>query len=193
MPWRQLAIGIINVSDRLISPPPEPDQREAPNLGSIWGRPVALKLPLQKAKVRWLFAWRSGALAAHRARLLTVVATLGCLRVNEVARLQVCDLWYDYLMSYGVPGLEGTCSVHINRRKNDAQRKGHYPAFGRSLDPELDVVAQLRRWLPIPTRARTSALGGYVTGHGDGARRALRRVVMLHGLALEARQLTRIR
>jgi hypothetical protein len=25
--------------------------------------------------------------------------------------------------------------------------------------------------MPIPTRARTSALGGYVTGHGDGPRR----------------------
>jgi hypothetical protein len=78
---------------------------------------------------------------------LTAVATLGCLRVNEVARLQVCDLWFDYLMAYGVPGFEGTCSVHINRRKNDTQRKGHYPAFGRSRDPELDVVAQLRHWM----------------------------------------------
>ena len=52
--------------------------------------------------------------------------------VNEVARLQVCDLWFDYLTSYGVPGFEGTCSVHINWRKNDTQRKGHYPALGRS-------------------------------------------------------------
>ena len=116
-------------------------------LGAIRGRPVALKLPIQKATVRWLLAWRPATLAAHRARLLTAVATLGCLRVNEVARLQVCDLWFDYLMAYGVPGFEGTCSVHINRRKNDTQRKGHYPAFGRSRDPELDVVAQLRHWM----------------------------------------------
>ena len=39
--------------------------------------------------------------------------------------------------------------MHINRRKNDTQRKGHYPALGRSQDPELDVVAQLRRWLEL--------------------------------------------
>jgi hypothetical protein len=39
--------------------------------------------------------------------------------------LQVCDLWFGYLMSYGVPGFEGTCLVHINRRKKDTQRKGH--------------------------------------------------------------------
>ena len=53
--------------------------------------------------------------------LLTVVVRLGCLRVNEVARLQVCYLWFDYLMLYRVPGLEGTCSVHINRRKNEGE------------------------------------------------------------------------
>jgi hypothetical protein len=84
--------------------------------------------------VRWLLTWRPLTLTAHRARLLTLVATLGCLVVNEVARLQVCDLWFDYLMSYGVPCFEEKCSVHINRRKNDTQRKGHYPAFGRSQD-----------------------------------------------------------
>jgi hypothetical protein len=77
-------------------------------LGSIRGRPAALKLPIQKATVHWLLAWRPETLAAHRARLLTVVATLACLRVNEVAQLQVCDLWFDYLTSYGVPCFEGT-------------------------------------------------------------------------------------
>jgi hypothetical protein len=118
-------------------------------LGSIRGRPVELKLPIQKATVRWLLVWRPDTLAAHRARLLTVVVTLAYLRVNEVARLQVCDLWFDYLMSYGVSGFEGTCSMHINRRKNDTQGKGHYPAFGRSRDQELDAVAQLRRWLEL--------------------------------------------
>ena len=48
-------------------------------------------------------------------------------------------------MSYGVPGFEETRLMHINRRKNDTQRKGHYPTFGRTWDPELDVVAQLLR------------------------------------------------
>ena len=99
--------------------------------------------------MRWLLAWRPTSLAAHRARLLTVVAALACLRVNEVARLQVCDLWFDYLASYGIPGFEGTCSVHIDRRKNDTVRKGHYPALGRSKDPALDIVAQLRTWLRV--------------------------------------------
>jgi hypothetical protein len=43
-------------------------------------------------------------------------------------------------MSYGVSGFEGTRLMHINRRKNNTQHKGHYPAFGCSRDPELDVV-----------------------------------------------------
>jgi hypothetical protein len=119
-------------------------------LGSIRGRPINLKLPIQKATVRWLLAWRPSTLAAHRARLLTALATLACMRVNEVARLQVCDLWFDYLTSYGVPGFEGTCSVHIDRRKNDTQRKGHFPALGRSQDPTLDIVTQLKTWLRYP-------------------------------------------
>jgi len=51
--------------------------------------------------------------------------------------------------SYGVPGFEGTCSVHIDRRKNDTVRKGHYPALGRSQDPALDIVAQRRKWLRV--------------------------------------------
>jgi hypothetical protein len=108
---------------------------------------VALKLPIQKATVCWLLVWLPDKMAAHCSRLLTVVATLGCLLANEVARLQVCDPWLDYLISYGVPGFEGTRSMHINLWKNDTQRKGHYPAFGRLRDPELDVVVQLRNWL----------------------------------------------
>ena len=116
-------------------------------LGSGRGRLMNLKYPIQKHTVRWLLAWRPTAMAAHRARLLTVVATLACLRVNEVALLQVCDLSIDHLTGYGVPGFEGTCSLHIIRRKNDTQRKGHWPAFGRSHDPRLDIVQQLRAWL----------------------------------------------
>ena len=81
-------------------------------------------------------ALASGLAAVHAQRasgLLTAVATMACLRASEVAHLQVCYQWFDHLMSYGVPGFEGTCPVHIrvDRRKNDTQCKGHYPAFGR--------------------------------------------------------------
>jgi hypothetical protein len=55
----------------------------------------------------------------------------------------------DYLMSYGVPDFEGTCSVHLNRRKTRHAVQRHYPAFVRLRDPELDAAAQLRRWLEL--------------------------------------------
>ncbi len=68
--------------------------------GSVRGRPLVLELPIQKVTVRrvcWLLAWRPTSLAAHRARLLSAPATPACMRVNEVVRLQGCDLWFDYL------------------------------------------------------------------------------------------------
>ena len=92
-------------------------------LGSVRGCPLNLKYPIQKHTVRWLLAWRPTTLAAHRARLLTVVATLACLRVNEVALLQVCDLWFDHLTGYGVPGFDGTCSLHIIRGRTTRSGK----------------------------------------------------------------------
>ena len=58
-------------------------------------------------------------------------------------------LWFYYLTSYCVPCFEGTCLVHIDSRKNDMQRKGHYPALVRSMDPSLDTVTQLREWMQL--------------------------------------------
>ena len=118
-------------------------------LNTVRGRPLALKLPIQRETIRWLLAWRPIGLGANRARLLTCLATIACLRVNEVARLQTCDLWFDYLVTYGVPGFEGTCSVHVDRRKNDTERKGHYPAIGRSQHSNTDLVRQLRVWMRL--------------------------------------------
>jgi hypothetical protein len=131
-------------------------------LGSVPGRPMALKLLIQKVTVRWLLAWRPTSLAAHRARLLTLVATLACMLVNEVARLQVCDLWFDYLASCWVPCFEGTCSVHIDRRKN-----GHYP-FG--------VERALPRTRPLegPRARHCSAAADLVAGSRAGSSWGLR-------------------
>jgi hypothetical protein len=63
--------------------------------------------------------------AASRAPwlLMTVVVTLGCLRVNEVAWLQVCDLWFNFLMSYGVPGFDGALAGSGCLRGGRARRR----------------------------------------------------------------------
>ena len=116
-------------------------------LSTITGRPLSLKLPIHRSIVAWLLRARPATVAQHRALLLTALATIACLRVSEVARLQVCDLWFDHFTGYGIPGYDGTCAVHVSYRKNDAERKGHWPALGRSLDPSLDIVTQLRFWM----------------------------------------------
>ena len=80
---------------------------------------------------------------------MVALATICCLRVAELAALQVCDLWFDFHTGYGIPGFHGTAAVHIGRRKNDIERKGHHPAIGRAIDPALDLVHQLRAWLGL--------------------------------------------
>jgi hypothetical protein len=117
------------------------------SISCILGRPLSLKLPIHKTVVARLLRWRPAGLADNRRRLMAALATLACLRVSELCRLQVCDIWFDWHVGWGVHGYEGTCAVHVANRKNDSERKGHHPAIGRSMDPELDIVRQLRTWM----------------------------------------------
>ena len=93
-------------------------------LGSIRGRPAALKLPIQKATVRWLLAWRPYTLSAHRARLLTAVATIACLRVSEVARLQVCVRPVVSLAGAVAPSGGGTGPGQVRSRRPQSRGGG---------------------------------------------------------------------
>ena len=85
-------------------------------------RPLNPQYLVQKQMVRKLFEWRPTTPTAHR------LAGGGEGRTPEGERggklLQVCDLWWDHSFGYGAPGFEGTCSLHIVRRKIDTQRKG---------------------------------------------------------------------
>jgi hypothetical protein len=119
----------------------------ARSLGHVMGRPMSLKLPIHRSTIRWLLLWHPAGVAVDRDRLLTVIATLACMRVSEVTRLQVCDIWFDHFTGMGIPGYEGTCGIFVAYRKNDSERRGHIPGIGRSRDPALDVVAQLRIWM----------------------------------------------
>ena len=117
------------------------------SLGHIMGRPMALKLPIHRSIVARLLRWHPERVAVDRDRLLTVLATIACLRVSEVARLQACDVWFDHFTGTGIPGYEGTCGIFVAYRKNDSERRGHIPGLGRARDPALDVVSQLRTWM----------------------------------------------
>ncbi len=91
-----------------------------------------------------LLAWRPASVLDNRDRLATCLATITCLRVTERTALRVCNVLFNFHCSYGIPGYEGTMALRIVKRKNDLERKGHYPAVGRSRNPELDLVYQLR-------------------------------------------------
>ena len=116
-------------------------------LSGLLGKPSALLFPIHRLLVAALLRMRPDGLRDNRDRLLIALATICCLRVAEVASLQVCDIWFDFHTGYGIPGYQGTAAIHVGRRKNDCERKGHHPALGRSHDPALDLVFQLRMWL----------------------------------------------
>jgi integrase len=118
-------------------------------LASLQGAPRPLIHPIHRTMVQRLLAWRPSGLADNRDRLATCLATICCLRVAELRALRVCHLLFDFHCSYGIPGYEGTMALHVVKRKNDAERKGHYPAVGRSIRPDLDLVHQLRTWLRV--------------------------------------------
>jgi hypothetical protein len=116
-------------------------------ISHIMGTPFSLKLPIHKSLVHSLLSWRPGHPGQHRDRLIVCLMTIACMRVGEIARLQVCDLWFDFFVAMGIPGMLGTAAIHVLNRKNDGARKGHHPALGRSTDPQLDIVFQLQTWL----------------------------------------------
>ena len=116
-------------------------------LSSLVGRPTALLFPVHRNLVAEMLRWRTPSARDNRDRLMVALATICCLRVAELVALQVCDLWFDFHAGLGIAGYLGTAVVHILRRKNDCERKGHHPAMGRARDPELDIVHQLKQWL----------------------------------------------
>ena len=116
-------------------------------LARLVGRPTALLFPVHRLLVATMLRFRGLSVRDDRDRLMVALATICCLRVSELLALQVCDLWFDFHAGYGIPGFLGTLAVHIARRKNDCERKGHHPAVGRALEPDLDLVHQLNVWL----------------------------------------------
>ena len=55
--------------------------------------------------------------------------------------------WPDHDAQAGYVQYEGCCTLNIKKMKNDQLRKGCRKRFGRSKDPDLDVVDQLKAWV----------------------------------------------
>lgn len=111
------------------------------------GRQPPYKYPIHRSLVAKVLAHAAPSLASRRDCLAAALATICCLRPCEGARLQSCDIFFDYDVRSGLPGYEGTAAVNIMSRKNDQGRKGHHPRLGRSQSPFLDLVHQLRVYM----------------------------------------------
>ena len=118
----------------------------------MMGRPKLLKFPIRREHIWRLLSLpnvRVESYVVQRNVLATVVATICCARVSEIAELQACDVLFDFDTLRGDPFFQGTAAVLIRRRKNDCIRKGHIPRIGRgaSGNPALDVVDWLKTYM----------------------------------------------
>lgn len=119
----------------------------ARGLRSVAGRPRKLTQPIDRNIVVDLLELRTTALVDMRNRMLTVVGTLACLRTAEIADLQVCDVLFDlHARAFGAAYV-GTAALRVIKRKNDSERRGHFPVLGKAEDPRRDVVHQLRAYM----------------------------------------------
>ena len=76
--------------------------------------------------------------------LVTMLGTVVCMRVVELAYLQVCDILWDLDAAFHVMYL-GTLAVHIYRRKQDTARKGMYASVGLAANAAWDLAQRMRR------------------------------------------------
>ena len=117
----------------------------------LMGRPKLLKFPIRKEHLWRLLSLpnvRGESYVVQRNVLATVLATVCCARVSEVAALQACDILYDFDTLRGDARFWGTAAVCIRRRKNDCIKKGLFPRIGRpaSGNPAGDIVDWLKSY-----------------------------------------------
>jgi hypothetical protein len=118
------------------------------SLQAVQGAPSSLKFPIRAHHVRLLLSNHGTDIVALRNRLITTIGTIGCLRVSEIANLQACDALFNFDMQSGSE-YDGTLALRVRKRKNDQVRKGHHPRFGRSVNPDLDIVFQLGEYMRL--------------------------------------------
>ena len=122
-------------------------QRLCRTLSRFQGRQVRYKYPIHRSLVVKILAYRPSTLVGCRNCLAAALATICCLRPSEGARLQSCDIFFDFDVASGLRGYKGTAAVNVVSRKNDQGRKGHHPRIGRSRSDDLDLVHQLRHFM----------------------------------------------
>lgn len=116
---------------------------------SISGGPSRFKLPITRRMVVELAESRPSSVKAIRDKMATLVGTICCLRASEIAQLQVCDVLFDHNVPEGGSDFRGTAAIRVIRRKNDPERRGHWPVIGVARDQRRQIVFQLRKYLRV--------------------------------------------
>ena len=80
--------------------------------------------------------------------LMCCLGTMLSSRVVEVAFIQICYLLWELDKAYHEQYAE-TAAVRIYRRKQDTERKGHYPRIGHAAQAEWDIVLRLRKYADL--------------------------------------------
>ena len=117
------------------------------SLKRFQGRQAPYKFPIHRSLVVKVLDFDAPTLARRRDCLAAALATICCLRPSEGARLQSCDVFFDFDVASGLRGYRGTAAINVMSRKNDQDRKDHHPRIGRSRSDSLDLVHQLRRFM----------------------------------------------
>ena len=77
----------------------------------------------------------------------TCLITIGCCRVEDGSDCDSCDWWPDHDADAGYEEYRGAGTLNVKKAKNDQHRHGCRKRYGRSKDPELDLVDQLKAFM----------------------------------------------
>jgi len=116
-------------------------------LARFQGRQRKMTFPIHRDLVHRLLRIATTSIIVWRNCLAGASSSIFCLRPCEGAAAQVCDVWLDFDTLAGYAQFEGGMALNVPTRKNDQARRGHHPRAGRSKDPALDLVWQLRNYM----------------------------------------------
>ena len=108
---------------------------------AIRGAPSRNLFPIGPHHIPRLLQLIGLSLMQQRAVMITVLGTVMCCRVSELANLQICDLLWDFDAAYHAD-LRGGMAVRIYKRKQDTGRFGLYPRI-----PPGEFVGKFKQFI----------------------------------------------
>ena len=108
---------------------------------AVRGAPSRTLFPVGPHHLRRLLLLAGLSNNQQRAVIITVLGTVMCCRVSELANLQLCDLLWDFDAPYH-EDLLGGLAIRIYKRKQDTGRFGLYPRV-----PPGELVIRLKQFI----------------------------------------------